>query len=234
MKQIYHVARCGSTLMGSLLSTVTTCFLEPPHGIHMANTGDIIEIYRNSVVKFQSLSLMNPILLNGEKVFLYRPLLQHLFKIKSDKVWFKFRAKALHNFIKEPLLFNWNPKTDLELITYQWLCSVHEMNNHSDVLWIQTNDFLKNKKETMDLVCNHFNLEKVSDFSLTNINVKKLKLLGKNTACNIEIKNDMKLLDKNHGIIENSMCLHDTELVDLAKKVEKLFPNIKHLIYGTT
>ena len=81
VKQIYHVARGGSTLMTSLLSAVATCYLEPPNGIDIANSGDVPEYLKDTVVKFQSLALMKPILLTGKKVFLYRPLAQHLQKI---------------------------------------------------------------------------------------------------------------------------------------------------------
>lgn len=234
INQIYHVARCGSTLMGALLSTVVPTYLEPVDGIKITNTGIVKEKYFNTVIKFQSLSLLNPILLEGKKVFLYRPLLHHLFKIKSDKIWLKNRANTIRFIVKKEQLLEWNPKTDLEFIAYHWICSINEMNKHLDVLWIQSNEFFENKKNIMDKVCDHFALNRIKDFSLTNRNVKKLKLLGKEEPCNIEVEINLNPVKDDYGIVKNTECYKDNEIIELVKEVENLtssYTLIKKFLY---
>jgi hypothetical protein len=219
--------------MGSLLSTVTTCYLEPKFGIELANTGKMINTYEeNTVIKFQSLSLMNPILLTGKKVFLYRSLAQHLCKIKTvEQLWIHHRILILKDNIKQSgLKHNFNLTTNIDLIAYQWVCSIIEMLSHDDVLWIRSNDFFKNKKLVMEQVCNHFQLSPITDFSLANINVKKLELLGKNDPLNIDLSDNLPSVEDDHGIIENDICLNDSEICNITKKIEESFPFLKEYL----
>lgn len=224
--------------MGSLLSTVTTVYLEPPDGIEIANSGKFTEKYKDAVVKFQSLSLMNPILLEGKKVFLYRPLLSHLYKIKSDSVWHTNRAIHLREMLKKnQSQIDWIPKGKSEFIAYQWIISVLEMRKHKDVLWVQSNDFFKNKKEVMNSVCAHFDVNSNIDFSLANLNVKRIKFPRdkpfdvNKVFSNSEIVSKASGVSDNHGVIENFTCFQDEQIVELTKKIEELFPELKVFLY---
>jgi ligand-binding sensor domain-containing protein len=208
--------------MGSLLSTVSKTYLEPEHGIEIANTGKVYDQYKGSVVKFQSLSLMKPVLLTGKKVFLYRPLLQHLHKIKTvENLWLKYRADILRGMVNKKDV--WIPDTDLEHVAYQWICSIIEMEKHKDVLWIKTNDFLENKVHIMNTVCNHFNLHRVTDYSLSSVNVKKMRINGKSEICKVSIKNEDERVCNNHGIILKKDCI-DKEVIDLCKTISLHYP----------
>lgn len=231
VNQIYHVARCGSTLLGSLLSTVTTCYLEPQFAHDMIKTGEIPDQYKNTTIKFSSLSLMKPITFTGKKVFLYRPLLHHLYKIKSvDSLWIQHRVKMLQDMIMNDNRFKsmWNPISDMQFIAYQWLVSVSEISNHSDVLWIQTNDFFMDKSTTMNHVCDHFNLPRITDFSIANLNVKQLGINGKNSPCNIKLKPKISFVKSDHGIIKNDECLSDPELVNIITELSDIFPHLQN------
>lgn len=231
VKGIYHTARCGSTLLGSLLSTVSTCYLEPQFAFNMARTGKITDDHNNSIIKFPSLVLMDPVLLNDKKVFLYRPLLQHLYKIKSvESIWLKDRTMIIRDKIKQKNLFEglWEPKTPMETIAYQWLVSVQEINKHNNVMWIQTNDFLKNKEKTIHNVCNFFQIKQVTDFTLTKFNIKKIKINGKNTPCSFVLNETLETVNETHGIVYNEECEKDIELVDIVNNLKSLFPYNKN------
>ena len=233
IKQIYHVSRCGSTLMAYLLSTVHSTYSEPESGIEMANTGKILENYKNSIIKFQSLCLMNPILLKNKKVFLYRPLLQHLFKISSvEKEWIHHRVLTLKDIIKrDGLKYNFIPSNNIELIVYQWICSVIEMTNHDDVLWIQTNDFLKDKQSVMNKVCDHFEIDKITDFSLSKIDVKKLNRLRKKLLHDVNFDSEIQLVNENHGIIEITDSMKNSQIGEIVVKIENKFPSLSSFLY---
>jgi hypothetical protein len=207
--------------MGSLLSTVTNCYLEPPHGIEMAKTGNVYDQYKDCVVKFQSLSLINPILLGGKKVFLYRPLSQHLHKIKSvQDYWMQIRAQQLRTMLNDDGI--WNPSSDLELIAYHWVTSVKEMMKHQDVLWIQSNEFFQNKQGVIDNVCAHFGLPIVTDYSLSPVNVKHMDLNGKDHVCEAAISDTqgVERVTSNHGIILTST---DDEILEICETVNRLY-----------
>lgn len=238
--QIYHVARCGSTLLTSLLSTVTTAYCESS----WAKSSFIgVDPYKNiesvygSVVKFPSIISCCPVDLPGEKIFLYRPLAQHLCKMKTvDQRWIKSRLKTIDYIFKNhnhPKLFEWKSKNDLDKITYMWLCSVFRMLDDPNILWIQTNDFLKEKQKTLDIVCNHFNLPQVTDLSLSEINVKKSGLNSKDTPVSDNIKeiNYVEYVLPSYGIIETDLALYDEDIKLRVKIIEDMYPELKKFLY---
>lgn len=214
--------------MGSLLSTVSKTYLEPEHGIEMANTGKIYDQYKDSVVKFQSLSLMKPILLNGPKVFLYRPLAQHLHKISNvQSYWLTFRAEYLRTNYKEYDV--WTPTSDIEMIAYHWIRSVHEMSQHTNVLWIESNNLFMQPKMTMDSVCDHFNFPKISDFSLSQVDVKKMMINGRSSACEINIAEATRV-SVDHGVIHTNEA--STEIFSLCNMIGETYKVSNSLLYG--
>jgi hypothetical protein len=173
----------------------------------------------------------------GNKVFLYRPLAQHLCKIKSvDPMWIKQRLSKTDYIFKNhnhPKLSDWKSKDDLDKITYMWLCSVFRMLDSSNVLWITTNDFLQDKKETLKKVCNHFNLPEVTDFSFCDIDVKKTRLNGRDDTV-IDTFNQTEHIEytfPSYGLIETTMSLYDLDIQKRVEKIENLFPQLKDYLY---
>jgi len=238
--QIYHVARCGSTLLTSLLSTVTTAYSESSWTKSLLIGIDPyknIESVYGSVVKFPSMVSCYTTDFPGEKVFLYRPLAQHLCKMKSvEPMWIQSRLKRIDYIFREhnhQKLSDWKFKNDLDKITYMWLCSVFRMLNDPNILWIQTNDFLKEKQQTLDAICNHFNLSQVTDLSLSDINVKKSGLNAKDTPVNDRVKeiDYVEYVLPSYGIIETQLALYDEDIKTRVKMVENMYPELKSFLY---
>ena len=238
--QIYHVARCGSTLLTSLLSTVTTAYSESSWTKSLLIGIDPhknIESVYGSVVKFPSMVSCYATDFPGEKVFLYRPLAQHLCKMKSvEPMWIQSRLKRIDYIFREhnhQKLSDWKFKNDLDKITYMWLCSVFRMLNDPNILWIQTNDFLKEKQQTLDAICNHFNLSQVTDLSLSDINVKKSGLNAKDTPVNDRVKeiDYVEYVLPSYGIIETQLALYDEDIKTRVKMVENMYPELKSFLY---
>jgi hypothetical protein len=240
VNQIYHVARCGSTLLTSLLSTVTTAYSESSWSKSLLLGVDpyknIQSVY-GSVVKFPSMVSCYPKDFPGEKVFLYRPLAQHLCKMKSvDPLWIKSRLKTIDYIFKNynhPKLSEWKSKNDLDKITYMWLCSVFRMLDDPNILWIRTNDFLREKQKTLEIICNHFNLSEVTDLSLSDINVKKSGLNSKDIPINHKIKeiDYIEYVLPSYGIIETDLALYDEDIKTRVKTIENMYPQLGNLLY---
>ena len=236
--QIYHVSRCGSTLLTSLLSKVSRSYAEPSWSSSLLIGVDPyknMKSFYGSVVKFPSMVSCFDTNFPGKKVFLYRPLSQHLCKMKSvDELWIDHRLRKIDYIFKNhnhPLI-GWEPKDNLDKITYLWICSVFRMLDHSDVLWIKTNDFLKETENTLNGVCNHFNLPKVNDFSISNINVKKSGFNGKDDPINeILQKEKLEYTFPSYGVIETDMALFDTEISDIVKFIENHFEELREFLY---
>jgi hypothetical protein len=207
--QIYHVARCGSTLLTSLLSNCQQTFSEPPwtHGLfNNTKCPDEITDYYDSIVKFQSIATIIAFKPPGPKVFLYRPLDQYLVKMTtcSDE-WIAGRKQLYGTWWKEikgTELSHLEPETILQLHAIFWAACVLKMKKTEDVLWIKSNDFFLNKEDTAKQVLDHFGKKESPNMEFSNIDVKALRLNGS------EIKplSDYKIsppVPDNHGIIES-------------------------------
>lgn len=233
INQIYHTSHCGSTLMATLLTGSAVVYCEPPwtQNILLNNDVQFPEDVGNIVIKFGSGWCPFSNNLPGKKVFLYRKLKQHLFKIKSSyymdniiSTKYEYHLNHCHSSIKE-----YQPKTHLEKIAFMWLNNVTWLKEVDNVLWLESNSFFKNKKETMDLVCDHFELNPVNNFELSNVYVKSFGLIGNENLINqVEIPNlgEVKSLYPSYGIVEDDMCDLYSEIGDILLEVKKQFPNI--------
>jgi|688.fasta_scaffold482412_2 hypothetical protein len=233
INQIYHTSHCGSTLMATLLANSTIVYSEPSWASNLLFNKDLelTEDYNNIVVKFGSgyCPFVNNI--PGKKVFLYRKLKHHLFKIKSSSYIESIISSKYEHHLNN-CHSSLNPdqfKTDLEKIAFMWLNNVQWIKENKDILWIETNSFLKNKRETIDLVCDHFKIDRVMDFELSNVYVKSLGINGKDTAVNdteLPIHGTMKTLYPSFGIVENDLCDQCSEINDLVLLVSGKLPDI--------
>lgn len=238
--QIYHVARCGSTLLTYLLSNVCKSYAEPGWSRSLLLGIDPyknMESFYDSIVKFPSMTSCFETNFPGKKVFLYRPLSQHLCKMKSvDQIWSRLRFDKIDYIFKNHnhhLITNWNPQDDLEKITYLWVCSVFRMMDQSEVLWIKTNDFLENKEKILNEVCDHFGLPFPNDFSFSDINVKKMSLNGGNDPVNNLVKeiDSFEYTFPSYGLISTEMALYDLDIKRRVEKIENKYPEIKKFLY---
>lgn len=233
INQIYHTSHCGSTLMATLLANSAVVYSEPSWAGNLLNNKDLelTEDCNNIVVKFGSgyCPLVNNI--SGNKVFLYRKLKHHLFKIKSSSYTDSIISSKYEHHLNN-CHSSLNPdqfKTDLEKIAFMWLNNVQWIKENKHILWIETNSFLKNKKKTMDLVCDHFEIDRVINFELSNVYVKSLGINGKDTSVNeteLPILGTMKTLYPSFGIVENDLCDQISEVNDLVLWVSENLSNI--------
>jgi len=238
VKQIYHTSHCGSTLMATLLKDCgIPVYTEPgwTHSFFKPNYkpvfNRIMKNYDGSIIKFPSPLCNFSSHFHGEKIFLYRKLKHHLFKrktqisydgtppIKSIIAWsYGHHIKYCH-----PSLSKITFDTDLKKHIFMWANQIQWMTYSNDVLWVESNNFFKNKKETMDLVCDHLNLPQVLDYSMSNIYVKGV---GMNHS-DIELKNvvpqmeNVRYLYPSFGVIEDELCDPDSEIQELMIWVKK-------------
>lgn len=241
--QIYHVARCGSTLLTFLLSQVSEAYSEcgwamgPLIGADPFKT---IEKYNGCVVKFPSMVAALPVRFEGKKVFLYRPLAQHLCKIKSvNSEWLKSRELKTDHILKNirhPSLADWNVKDQLDKVACLWACSVLRMIESTDVLWIQTNDFIENRRDVVDSVCDHFGLNRVPNLSVSYIDAKKIGINGKDNPVHISLNNNSLYNNPtwttpSHGMIKTQLALFDPDIQSRLEYVEKNFSNLIPYLY---
>lgn len=230
INQIYHTSHCGSTLMATLLANSTTVYCEPPWSHNILLNNDL-KISKDVAIKFGSGWCSFSSNLPGKKVFLYRKLKHHLFKIKSSHyidhiISTKYEHSLSHC---HPSLKKYQVKSDLEKIAFIWLNNVLWMNDTENVLWIETNSFFKNKKETMDLVCEYFSLEKVKNYELSNVYVKSFNLIGNEKAINeAEISNlgQIKTLYPSYGVVEDDMCDLYSEIKNILLEIKSQFTNV--------
>jgi len=238
VKQIYHTSHCGSTLVATLLKDCGIPVYTEPEWTHLFFKpyyspvfNRMMKKYDGSIIKFPSPLCNFSSHFPGEKIFLYRKLKHHLFKrktqishdgtppIKSIIAWsYGHHIKYCH-----PSLSKINFDTDLKKHIFMWANQIQWMTDSNDILWVESNNFFKNKKETMDLVCDHLNLPHILDYSMANVYVKGI---GMNHS-DIELKNvvpqmeNVRYLYPSFGVIEDELCDHDSEIQELMIWVKK-------------
>lgn len=231
INQIYHTSHCGSTLMSTLLANSTIVYCEPPWTSNLLNLNKKVNLkVDNATIKFGSgwcpFSKKLSKKLSGKKVFLYRKLKHHLYKIKSsnyvDRIVdekYEHHLKNCHESLKQL-----NFKTDLEKIAFMWINNVQHIKELDNVLWVEANSFFENKKETMDKVCDHFNLNRIKNYDLSNFYVKSFGLIGKEKAINeTEIPNlgQTKTLYPSFGVVEDYLCDQFSEISDIVSSIQE-------------
>ena len=233
VNQIYHTSHCGSTLMATLLANSTTVYCEPSWTSSLLDGKLNLD---NVTIKFGSGWCPFSNKLPGKKVFLYRKLKHHLFKIKSSHYIDSIISTKYEHHLTycHPTLKEFQFQTDLEKIAFMWLNNVQWVKEVNDVLWVESNSFFENKKETMNLVCDYFKLARVKNFELSNVYVKSFGLIGNEKAINeAEIPNlgTVKTLYPSFGVVETDLVLYDNEINDKIIWVESVFPEIREFLY---
>ena len=236
INQIYHTSHCGSTLMAALLSNSSIVYSEPPWTKNLLLNEDLdfnlLKDLYNIVIKFGSGWCKYSNIVPGKKIFLYRKLKHHMFKIKTTHYFNDIVTEKYEYHLKNchPSLKGFEFETDFEKIAFMWLNNVQWIREVDDVLWIETNDFLKNKKQTMNLVCDHFQIDKIKNYELSTIHVKTaLHLNGRDTSINetpFPISGMNKTLYSSFGVIDDDLCDQYPEIEDLICQVKEEFVDI--------
>ncbi len=237
--QIYHTSHCGSTLMSTLLRFSSEVYSEPPwlHSI-LTEEDSKKEFYKilnersDCIIKFPSIYCSFSNFYRGKKVFLYRNLTHHLIKILSlekkriEKIVSQvdfYGNKCLHPLVKEHSL-----ESDIKKITAMWMSRILYLMEVEDVLWIKSNDFFTNKRKTLDSVCEHFNIPKVEDFSISEYYVKEI---GFKPGIEIPLSsiipdtNKKNSVDSSFGII-NEDCDINFDIETMVLWTQENFPSI--------
>lgn len=238
--QIYHVARCGSSLLTAILSNCAYTYSEPQHtkSLFLSNSLSTEMIhYNGSIIKMQSIGSRIAFKPEGPKVFLYRPLSQYLQKMTEVTTEWLAKRKDIYGeyFIaiqgtELPL----EPENIMQLHTIFWSSCVIEMQKTRDVLWIKSNDFFSNKEVTAKSVLTHFGLEGNPDLRFADINVKSLFLNGKTTP--IEpfesyITEDTEYVTGDRGIIDTSTALENPLIFETIEWAKSNIPLNADLYY---
>jgi hypothetical protein len=228
LKQIYHTSHCGSTLLITLLKSSIDSYSEPlwTHDVFKKdiNVEKYIEKYKNSVIKFPSGWCCISKKPKGKKIFLYRKLRHHLFKIINQQkdnyvdYYEDFFLKNIHPSLQE-ISFNSFEEKNIFL----WANKVMWMLEEKDVKWVESNYFFKNKKETLNSVCDFFEIEKVTDFKLENIHSKSINMLHQESRLNdIEIDYSKKIVVyPTFGIIDDEICNTSSLICNLIPWINK-------------
>ena len=136
---IFHTSHCGSTLLAVMLSKSVSTVTEPlwSHEIRRTeNFSEKLKLVENNhkedlLVKYPSLCTEVAPFVEGKKIFLYRNFKSHMNKLAPDD-WL-YEA----NF--------WNQR-------------FNNLINSKDVLFIDSDYFLKNQQSTCEEICSWFSI----------------------------------------------------------------------------
>jgi len=230
---IFHTSHCGSTFLSSLLSDSIETFTEPDwtKKIHTyQDPKEYLEMnlnnYTNCLIKFPSLYCYVSPLLEGKKVFLYRNLKNHLLKIFSSPYYIQLYLNLYYPVFEEKNNFKIINDSLMKKHAYMWVCRILSMDSEdSDTLWVETNDFLINTEKNIFSICKHFNLNYVNLHDNLNYHAKIVGLNHSNNKIdtkNVEIT-EKSFYKKEFGIIPNSMCFYDEEIMKCVNWVKNNF-----------
>lgn len=157
---IFHTSRCGSTLLACLLSKSIPTLAEPSWACQQIDKIDFNKDHLDGhLVKYPSRAYQLMPTIKSRIVFLYRNLDDHLKKLQSVRQ-INHREEA-----------------------FLWALRFFYATQVENILFIESNYFFNNKKETCELVCSHFGIE-YKPFEI-NFHVKDAGYLGKDTVINI-------------------------------------------------
>ena len=222
IRSIYHTARCGSTLLTSLLSSVNSSFAEPNWCRDFWENGNPIpELRDGAIVKFPSLTIFHHIS-PGPKVFLYRPLSQHLLKYKTlDKSWLTNRETNIKEYVSED---EYNGST--QLFAALWAKQVNAALS-MNAYFIQSNDLFRDPKTTALKVIEYFDLSGEPDLRFAKINVKSIQINGQGDPIIYPSRSNIIEVPENHGVLETEKSMSYRLIASTVEWVESNFPELK-------
>lgn len=238
--QIYHTSHCGSTLMAALLANSTFVYSEPPwaYDLLMNQPTNLINksnVDNTIIIKFSSFYCNFSNNLPGPKLFLYRKLAHHLFKIKTSNYIDTIISTKYDKHLEHAhsSLSKYTPESNLERIAFIWLNNIQTIRDSKDILWIESNNFFADKKNTMNTVCDYFKVDRIKNFEISNIYVKSLNLIGNEFPINdIHIPNlgEIKSTYPSFGIVETDLAILDDQIKSIVDHIETIFPELNEYL----
>lgn len=238
IKQIYHTSHCGSTLLISMLKESASVYSEPSwtHQViqHNINFFHFIDNYDDAIVKLPSGLCHFAYQINGKKIFLYRKLKQHLFKIL-----FQYRTNYIDYYYEyfrsniHPSLKNIEFNTIDKMNIFLWANRIMWILEDQNITWIESNEFFLNKKKTLNLVCDYFEISKIDNIKFENIHVKSIGMNHNDANLNqIDINlNDALHVESDYGVIFDEVCYKDTNILRLLEWANKNLPFIPKYLF---
>jgi len=231
---IFHTSHCGSTLMACLLSESIPTVTEPRWSFSLekypgkTNTLKYIEsnFKEDTLVKFSSQYCCVAPIIAGKKVFLYRTLESHLEKMISNS--FLFETNRFYSLFKSRNSINKKIKVDITELTemnillshaFFWVNNYFYISEAEDVLKIESNNFIKNKIETLKHICNFFEITYKQPKEL-DFDAKRSGLNMNDNSINLEKESLNKFYNEIYPPT-NPLMLKNTIF-----HIEKLFPDI--------
>lgn len=185
---IFHTSHCGSTLLASLLSKSIPTLTEPSWSHELKNKENPIEhIEKNhldgQLIKYSSVYCYLMPQTEGKKVFLYRPLISHLNKLKnSQEITFHLNVMTpnFHHKTK-----SWDMgATETTIQTLLWMDRCFWTIDSKDVLLVNAQDLFDDPQKVARKVCRFFEIEYVP--VEINYQVKLANLNHSNEPINVD------------------------------------------------
>jgi len=133
---IFHTSRCGSTLLACLLSKSIPTLAEPSWSCQPINKINFDSNHLDEhLVKYPSKAYQLIPNINSKIIFLYRNFDDHLNKLESVK------------------------EVNRQEEAFLWSSRFFYATQASDIIFIESNYFLNNQKETCQLICDYFGIE---------------------------------------------------------------------------
>jgi hypothetical protein len=189
---IFHTSHCGSTLLSSLLSKSIPTLTEPSWSHKLKDKQDSISYINENhlsgqLVKYSSVYCYLMPQVEGKKVFLYRPLVSHIKKLKNSlDTPFHLSAMIpnLHNKTK-----SWDMgTTETTIQTLLWMDRCFWAIDSKDVLLVNADELFDDQQKVAKKVCRFFEIE----YTPIEINyqVKLANLNHSNEPINIDNVNN--------------------------------------------
>jgi hypothetical protein len=222
---IFHTSHCGSTLLAAMLSESLPVLTEPEwsHKIHEHNK--IENIYHNlkdgELLKYSSVYCYLAPHIKDKKVFLYRKLGAHLEKMCTKKEYLTDNLEYANKIMganRNPRIKFFNEHDQIMNHAVLWVERYLWMKESNKIAWVETNNFLQNKEEVCQTICDYFGVKYIP--VNVNFHVKKHGLNHNNIPLKIE-KNTDFYDDRSDIITEYSYPV----MVAL-DKIGRIFPEI--------
>lgn len=223
MRSIFHTSHCGSTLLISLLSSVCKSYSEPLWTHNLVRSGEhslkLEYVDRDAIIKYPSGLCHLSHQLPGKKIFLYRPLGEHIVKIDEglQRWYIDYYYEYMRTYC-HPSLSEINPVSDLEKNAFMWLNRYYWVSSSSDFLHINAKKLFEDKVGTLGKVCKYLELPPIKDYSISKIDVKKAGLNHSTVDVNQQISGITAIhpVSSQHGLI-NEAVVESSERVRIAR-----------------
>lgn len=133
---IFHTSRCGSTLLACLLSKSIPTLAEPSWSCQPIDQIDFNKNHKEEhLVKYPSKAYQLIPRIDSKIVFLYRNFDDHLKKLESVR------------------------EINRQEEAFLWALRFSYATQAKDIIFVESNYFLNNQKETCQLICDYFDIE---------------------------------------------------------------------------